>query len=92
MTFQYIRMREGCGVVYDDAGNVRQLTTCAVHLDEQHAADVYEYVKRFNLRTATIDWVLSLIFEMGLREMKAQTDLDRFLDEQDEQNMDKVRA
>lgn len=79
MTFQYIRMREGCGVVYDDAGNVRQLTTCAVHLDEQHAAEVYEYVKRFSLRTATIDWVLSMIFEMGLREMKRQTDLDRFM-------------
>ena len=79
MTFQYIRMREGCGVVYDDAGNVRQLTTCAVHLDEQHAAEVYEYVKRFSLKTATIDWVLSLIFEMGLREMKRQTDLDRFM-------------
>ena len=92
MTFQYIRMRDGCGVIYDDAGNICQLTTCAVHLDEQHAADVYEYVKRFDLRTATIDWVLSLIFEMGLREMKAQTDLDRYLDEQDEQNMDKVRA
>ena len=79
MTFQNIRMRSDCGVVYDDDGNIRQLTNCAVHLDEQNAADVYEYVKRFDLKTATIDWVLSLIFEMGLREMKRQTDLDRFM-------------
>ena len=84
MTFQYIRMCSDCGVVYDDDGNIRQLSRCAVHLDDQHAADVYEYVKRFDLKTATADWVLSLIFEMGLREMKRQTDLDRYLDEQDE--------
>lgn len=79
MTFQYIRMKEGCGVVYDDVGIIRQLTSCSVHLDEQHAADVYEYVKRFGLKAATVDAVLSMIFEMGLREMKSQTDLDRFM-------------
>lgn len=83
MTFQYIRMKEGCGVVYDDAGNVRQLTRCSVHLDDQHTKDVCEYIERFGLRSATIDWVLSVIFEMGLREMKRQTDLDRYLDDQD---------
>ena len=42
MTFQYIRMRSDCGVVYDDDGNIRQLTNCAVHLDEQNSADVYD--------------------------------------------------
>ena len=38
---------------------------------------VAETIKRFDLKSATIDAVLSLIFRMGLREMKAQTDLDR---------------
>jgi len=83
MTFQYIRMKEGCGVVCDGDGILRQLTRCSVHLDEQHALDVGDYINRFGLQGATIDSVLSLIFEMGLREMKSQTDLDRFLDEQD---------
>lgn len=79
MTFQYIRMKEGCGVVCDDDGILRQLTRCSVHLDEQHARDVKDYVDRFGLRPATVDDVLSMIFEMGLREMKRQTDLDRFM-------------
>ncbi len=83
MTFLYIRMKEGCGIVCDGDGILRQLTRCAVHLDEQHARDVKDYVDRFGLQSATLDAVLSLIFEMGLREMKAQTDLDRFLDDQD---------
>ena len=60
--------------------------------NEQDAADVDDYVKRFCLKGATLDAIMSLIFRMGLREMKAQTDLDRFLDEQDEQNKDKVEA
>ena len=92
MTFQYIRMKEGCGAVCDGDGILRQLTRCSVHLDESHARDVKDYVDRFGLQGATLDAVLSLIFEMGLREMKSQTDLDKYLDEQDEQNMDKVSA
>ena len=92
MTFQYIRMTNDSAVVYDGDEHTRQLTKCTVHLDAEHAADVDEYVKRFGLQGATIDWVLSVIFEMGLREMKAQTDLDKYLDEQDEQHMDKVMA
>lgn len=92
MTFQYIRMKEGCGAVCDGDGILRQLTSCSVHLDEQHAVDVKDYVDRFGLRDMTLDAILSLIFGMGLREMKAQTDLDRYLDEQDEQHMDKARA
>lgn len=83
MTFQYIRMKEGCGVVCDGDGILRQLTRCSIHLDEQHAADVRDYVDRFGLQRATLDAVLSLIFEMGLREMKKQTDLDRYMDEHD---------
>lgn len=92
MTFQYIRMKSDCGVVCDGDGILRRLTSCAVHLDAQHAQDVKDYVYRFGLRGSTVDWVLSLIFEMGLREMKKQTDLDKYLDEQDEQHMDKVKA
>lgn len=92
MTFQYIRMTNDSAVVYDANEQVRQLTKCTIHLDAEHAADVDEYVKRFSLQGGTVDWILSLIFEMGLREMKAQTDLDKYLDEQDEQNTDKVNA
>ena len=92
MTFQHIRWTEGGAIVRDLDGRPRQITKLTIHLNEQDTLDVEDYIKRFDLRNATIDWVLSLIFEMGLREMKAQTDLDRFLDEQDEQNMDKVRA
>lgn len=80
------------GAVFDDEYRIRQLTRCAVHLDEDHVKDVYDYIERFGLKGATFDAVLSLIFEMGLREMKKQTDLDRYLDEQDEQNKDKVEA
>lgn len=83
MTFQYIRMKDGCGVVRDDDGIPRQLTRCSVHLDDQHAHDVDEYIRRFDLMPFTIDSILSLIFEMGLREMKRQTDLDKYMDDQD---------
>lgn len=83
MTFQYIRMSDQCGVVIDDNNRIRQLTRCAVHLDDEHVKDVYDYVERFGLKDATADWVFSLIFEMGLREMKRQTDLDIYLDDQD---------
>ena len=81
MTFQYIRMSDGCGVVCDGDGILRQLTRCSVHLDGQHALDVGDYINRFGLQGATLDAVLSMIFEMGLREMKRQTDLDRYMDE-----------
>lgn len=92
MTFMNIRWTEGGAVVCDQEGKVRQLTRCTIHLNEQDAADVDDYVKRFCLKGATLDVIFSMIFRMGLREMKAQTDLDRFLDEQDEQNKDKVEA
>ena len=92
MSFQNIRWTEDGAVVYDQEGRVRQMTRCTIHLNEQDAADVDDYVKRFCLKGATLDAIMSLIFRMGLREMKAQTDLDRYLDEQDEQHMDKVRA
>lgn len=83
MTFQNIRWTEDGAVVYDQEGRVRQLTRCTIHLNEQDAVDVGDYVNRFGLQGATVDAILSMIFRMGLREMKAQTDLDRFLDEQD---------
>lgn len=92
MTFQNVRWTEGGAVLYDGAGHIRGLSRCNVELNEQDAVDVGDYVNRFSLQDATVDAILSLIFRMGLREMKAQTDLDRFLDEQDEQHMDKVRA
>ena len=92
MTFQYIRMSDLSGVVIDDENRIRQITRCAVGVDEEHVKDVYDYIERFGLQAATFDAVLSMIFEMGLREMKSQTDLDKYLDEQDEQNMDKVSA
>lgn len=92
MTFQNVRWTEGGAVVCDDEARVRQLTKCTIHLNEQDAIDVGDYVNRFGLQGATIDVIFSMIFRMGLREMKAQTDLDRYLDEQDEQHMDKVRA
>ena len=83
MSFQNIRWTEGGAVLYDGAGHVRGLTRCNVELNEQDAVDVSDYVNRFGLQDATVDAILSMIFRMGLREMKAQTDLDRFLDEQD---------
>lgn len=92
MTFQNIRWSKDGVVVHDDEGHIRQLTRCTVHLNEQDAIDVGDYVNRFGLQGATIDAILSMIFRMGLREMKAQTDLDKYLDEQDEQNKDKVEA
>ena len=92
MTFQCIRMTNDSAVVRDENGRPRQMTKCTIHLNEQDALDVEDYIKRFGLRGATVDAVLSLIFRMGLREMKSQTDLDKYLDEQDEQNMDKARA
>lgn len=79
MTFQYIRMSDLSGVVIDDDNRIRQITRCAVGIDESHVKDVYDYIERFGLQAATFDAVLSMIFEMGLREMKRQTDLDRFM-------------
>ena len=84
MTFQNIRWTDDSVIVRDDNDRPRQITRCTIHLNEQDALDVEDYIKRFDLRGATIDAVLSLIFRMGLREMKTQTDLDRYLDEQDE--------
>ena len=92
MTFQNIRWTDRGVIVRDLDGRPRQVTHCTIHLNEQDALDVEDYIKRFGLQNMTIDGVLSLIFRMGLREMKAQTDLDRYLDEQDEQHMDKVRS
>jgi hypothetical protein len=83
MTFQHVRWTEGGVIVRDLDGRPRQITKLTIHLNEQDALDVEDYIKRFDLRNATIDTILSLIFKMGLREMKAQTDLDRFLDDQD---------
>lgn len=92
MTFQHIRWTEGGVIVRDLDGRPRQITKLTIHLNEQDTLGVEDYIKRFGLQNMTIDGVLSLIFKMGLREMKAQTDLDRYLDEQDEQHMDKVKA
>lgn len=86
MTFQYIRWSDGGAAVYDEDGNVRQLTRCAVHLTDKASIEMGDYINRFGLQDATIDWVLSLIFEMGLREMCRQTDLDRFMCEQEKVN------
>lgn len=80
-------MTNQCGVVKDENDYIRQLTRCAVNIDGGHVKDVYDYIDRFGLQDATFDDVLSLIFEMGLREMKRQTDLDRYMDEHE-----KVRA
>ena len=84
MTFMNIRWTENSAIVRDENDRPRQVTKCTIHLNEQDALDVEDYIKRFDLRNATVDAVLSMIFRMGLREMKAQTDLDRYLDEQDE--------
>ncbi len=83
MTFQNVRWTEGGAVLYDGAGHIRGLTRCNIELNEQDAVDVGDYVNRFALQGATLDAVLSLIFRMGLREMKKQTDLDRYICEQE---------
>ena len=92
MTFMNIRWTENSAIVRDENGRPRQVTKCSIHLNEQDAADVEDYIKRFDLRGATVDAILSMIFRMGLREMKAQTDLDRYLDKQYEQRKDKVES
>ena len=87
-----IRMTDWSTVFVDDDGHPIQITHMDVRLSSDARVAVGDYTKRFGLQDKPLDIVLSDIFNLGLKEAKAVTSLDRYLDEQDEQHMDKVKA
>ena len=83
MTFLNIRFTNASLVIRDDADRPRQFLHMTVHLNEQQAEALEEYAERFRLKDATWDMMLSRVFRLGLAEIKAQTELDRWMDEHD---------